>query len=70
MLLKPAICSAWGYLAAFYCRRSLKRALQKITDQPGDLIRLLIGGKVAGIEDMDPGLRQVALVSGRLGNQE
>jgi hypothetical protein len=49
---------------------STERASQKISGQLCDLVRLLVERKVAGIEDVDLRLGQIALISGRLGNQE
>ena len=49
---------------------STERASQKISNQLCDLVWLLVERKVAGIEDVDLRPRQIALISGRLGNQE
>ena len=49
---------------------STERASQKISSQLCDLVRLLVERKVAGIEDVDLRLGQIALISGRLGNQK
>jgi hypothetical protein len=47
-----------------------ERASQKISNQLCDLVWLLVERKVAGIEDVDLRPGQIALISGRLGNQE
>ena len=49
---------------------STERASQKISNQLCDLVWLLVERKVAGIEDVDLRPGQIALISGRLGNQE
>jgi hypothetical protein len=47
-----------------------ERASQKISNQLCDLLWLLVECKVTGIEDVDLRPRQIALIGGRLGNQE
>ena len=47
-----------------------ERASQKISNQLCDLVWLLVERKVAGIEDVDLRPGQIALISGRLLNQE
>src|SRR5712671_6245572 len=50
--------------------RSTERASQKISNQLCDLVRLLVERKVPAIENVGLRPRHIALISGRLGNQE
>ena len=47
-----------------------ERASQKISNQPRDLVWLLVERKVASIEDVDFRPGQIALIGGRLGSLE